>query len=74
MPVMLSFWGKEESKNSVLEQMSRRGYKLNTEGGKLKGTPCTIAGLNLLKFNVCVCSWFFIYLHALDFRRQSAVV
>uniref|UniRef100_A0AAX7SWA6 Helicase-like transcription factor n=1 Tax=Astatotilapia calliptera TaxID=8154 RepID=A0AAX7SWA6_ASTCA len=42
MPVMLSFWGKEESKNSVLEQMSRRGYKLNTEGGKLKGTPCTI--------------------------------
>uniref|UniRef100_A0AAX7U753 Helicase-like transcription factor n=1 Tax=Astatotilapia calliptera TaxID=8154 RepID=A0AAX7U753_ASTCA len=33
MPVMLSFWGKEESKNSVLEQMSRRGYKLNTEGG-----------------------------------------
>uniref|UniRef100_A0AAX7U494 Helicase-like transcription factor n=1 Tax=Astatotilapia calliptera TaxID=8154 RepID=A0AAX7U494_ASTCA len=51
MPVMLSFWGKEESKNSVLEQMSRRGYKLNTEGGKLKGTPCTIAGLNLLKFN-----------------------
>uniref|UniRef100_I3IWE4 Helicase like transcription factor n=1 Tax=Oreochromis niloticus TaxID=8128 RepID=I3IWE4_ORENI len=42
MPVMLSFWGKEESKNSVLEHMSRRGYKLNTEGGKLKGTPCTI--------------------------------
>uniref|UniRef100_A0A669DNC5 Helicase like transcription factor n=1 Tax=Oreochromis niloticus TaxID=8128 RepID=A0A669DNC5_ORENI len=38
MPVMLSFWGKEESKNSVLEHMSRRGYKLNTEGGKLKGT------------------------------------
>lgn len=37
MPVMLSFWGKEESKNSVLEHMSRRGYKLNTEGGKLKG-------------------------------------
>ncbi|XP_030574526.1 helicase-like transcription factor isoform X2 [Archocentrus centrarchus] len=37
MPVMLSFWGKEENKNSVLEHMTRRGYKLNTEGSILKG-------------------------------------
>ncbi|XP_040915954.1 helicase-like transcription factor isoform X2 [Toxotes jaculatrix] len=30
MPVMLSFWGKEENKNAVIECMARRGYKLNT--------------------------------------------
>ncbi|XP_067334713.1 helicase-like transcription factor isoform X1 [Channa argus] len=32
MPVMLSFWGKEENKNAVIECMARRGYKLNTGG------------------------------------------
>uniref|UniRef100_A0A8D0AV68 Helicase like transcription factor n=1 Tax=Sander lucioperca TaxID=283035 RepID=A0A8D0AV68_SANLU len=32
MPVMLSFWGKEENKNAVIEGMARRGYKLNTGG------------------------------------------
>ncbi|XP_026195328.1 helicase-like transcription factor [Anabas testudineus] len=32
MPVMLSFWGKEEKKNTVIEMMARRGYKLNTGG------------------------------------------
>lgn len=36
MPVILSFWGKEENKNSVLEHMTRRGYKLNTGGINLK--------------------------------------
>uniref|UniRef100_A0A673CFP0 Helicase-like transcription factor n=1 Tax=Sphaeramia orbicularis TaxID=375764 RepID=A0A673CFP0_9TELE len=34
MPVMLSFWGKEENKNTVVESMLRRGYKLNTGGIK----------------------------------------
>ncbi|XP_020494331.2 helicase-like transcription factor [Labrus bergylta] len=37
MPVMLSFWGKEESKNAVVESMARRGYKLNTSGSKSTG-------------------------------------
>lgn len=32
MPVILSFWGKEENKNAVTECMARRGYKLNTGG------------------------------------------
>ncbi|XP_059208866.1 helicase-like transcription factor isoform X2 [Centropristis striata] len=30
MPVMLSFWGKEENKKAVIESMARRGFKLNT--------------------------------------------
>ncbi|XP_071768487.2 helicase-like transcription factor [Centroberyx gerrardi] len=30
MPVMLSFWGKEENKDAVMERMARHGYKLNT--------------------------------------------
>uniref|UniRef100_A0A673C965 Helicase-like transcription factor n=1 Tax=Sphaeramia orbicularis TaxID=375764 RepID=A0A673C965_9TELE len=38
MPVMLSFWGKEENKNTVVESMLRRGYKLNTGGIKSAGT------------------------------------
>uniref|UniRef100_A0A3P8T179 Helicase like transcription factor n=1 Tax=Amphiprion percula TaxID=161767 RepID=A0A3P8T179_AMPPE len=33
MPVNLSFWGKEENKNTVMESMARRGYKLNTGVG-----------------------------------------
>ncbi|XP_067471478.1 helicase-like transcription factor isoform X2 [Thunnus thynnus] len=37
MPVMLSFWGKEENKNAVNEVMARRGYKLNTGGIKPAG-------------------------------------
>lgn len=40
MPVMLSFWGKEENKNTVMEQMLRRGYKLNmnmNDGSGAKG-------------------------------------
>ncbi|KAM3595017.1 uncharacterized protein V6R79_017166 [Siganus canaliculatus] len=32
MPVMLSFWGKEENQKAVTELMARRGYKLNTAG------------------------------------------
>ncbi|XP_028420940.1 helicase-like transcription factor isoform X1 [Perca flavescens] len=38
MPVMLSFWGKEENKNAVIEGMARRGYKLNTGGSSATGT------------------------------------
>lgn len=34
MPVMLSFWGKEENKSAVMEKLARRGFKLNPgEGG-----------------------------------------
>uniref|UniRef100_A0A671VD37 Helicase like transcription factor n=1 Tax=Sparus aurata TaxID=8175 RepID=A0A671VD37_SPAAU len=43
MPVMLSFWGKEEHKATVNEFMARRGFKLNTSGsGGATGTD----GLN----------------------------
>lgn len=38
MPVMLSFWGKEEDKAAVIEMMARRGYKLNTSVSGLTGT------------------------------------
>uniref|UniRef100_A0AAQ6A2M1 Helicase-like transcription factor n=1 Tax=Amphiprion ocellaris TaxID=80972 RepID=A0AAQ6A2M1_AMPOC len=38
MPVNLSFWGKEENKNTVMESMARRGYKLNTGVGIQAGT------------------------------------
>lgn len=50
MPVMLSFWGKEENKSTVMEKLAQRGFKLNAgEGGAagingLKSTasiPCT---------------------------------
>ncbi|KAK2826488.1 hypothetical protein Q5P01_020702 [Channa striata] len=41
MPVMLSFWGKEENKNAVMESMARRGYKLNTGGMKPLGANQT---------------------------------
>ncbi|KAM9341379.1 helicase-like transcription factor [Symphorus nematophorus] len=37
MPVMLSFWGKEENKTAVIECMARRGYKLNTGLNKQMG-------------------------------------
>ncbi|KAM9354767.1 helicase-like transcription factor isoform 2-T2 [Pholidichthys leucotaenia] len=37
MPVMLSFWAKEENKKAVIEHMARRGYKLNTAGSKSSG-------------------------------------
>lgn len=39
MPVMLSFWGKEENKNAVIESMARHGFKLNS---KPTGTHATI--------------------------------
>lgn len=29
MPVMLSFWGKEENKSAVMEKLARRGFTLN---------------------------------------------
>ncbi|XP_034531101.1 helicase-like transcription factor [Notolabrus celidotus] len=32
MPLMLSFWGREENKNAVTEYLTRRGFKLNTSG------------------------------------------
>lgn len=35
MPVMLSFWGKEENKSAVTELMARRGYKLNSGGSEM---------------------------------------
>lgn len=36
MPVMLSFWGKEENKFAVMEKLARRGFKLNPgEGGAM---------------------------------------
>ncbi|XP_072221362.1 helicase-like transcription factor isoform X1 [Leuresthes tenuis] len=38
MPVMLSFWGKEENKKAVNDYMARRGYKLNTDGSGPTGT------------------------------------
>uniref|UniRef100_G3P9F7 Helicase-like transcription factor n=1 Tax=Gasterosteus aculeatus aculeatus TaxID=481459 RepID=G3P9F7_GASAC len=41
MPLMLSFWGQEENKKAVMESMARRGYKLNTGGGKATGTSRT---------------------------------
>ncbi|XP_075873771.1 helicase-like transcription factor isoform X2 [Nelusetta ayraudi] len=34
MPVMLSFWGKEENKSAVTDLMARRGYKLNSGGSE----------------------------------------
>lgn len=37
MPVILSFWGKEENRKAVNEYMARRGYKLNTGGIMLTG-------------------------------------
>ncbi|XP_041828646.1 helicase-like transcription factor isoform X2 [Melanotaenia boesemani] len=37
MPVMLSFWGKEENKKAVVERMARLGYKLNTDGSGPEG-------------------------------------
>nr|XP_019963813.1 PREDICTED: helicase-like transcription factor [Paralichthys olivaceus] len=41
MPVMLSFWGREENKNAVIESMARRGYRLNTGGSKSTGANQT---------------------------------
>ncbi|CAK6979998.1 helicase-like transcription factor [Scomber scombrus] len=41
MPVILSFWGKEENKNAVTEAMVRRGFKLDTGGIKLAGANQT---------------------------------
>lgn len=38
MPVMLSFWGKEENKAAVTDLMARRGFKLNTGGSGPTGT------------------------------------
>lgn len=35
MPVMLSFWGKEENKSAVTDLMTRRGYKLNSGGSEV---------------------------------------
>ncbi|XP_029350420.1 helicase-like transcription factor isoform X1 [Echeneis naucrates] len=41
MPVMLSFWGREEKKTAVIECMARRGYKLNTGGIMASGANQT---------------------------------
>ncbi|XP_028251174.1 helicase-like transcription factor [Parambassis ranga] len=37
MPVMLSFWGNEENKNTVIEYLARWGFKLNTDGSRSEG-------------------------------------
>uniref|UniRef100_A0A8D3C5L9 Helicase-like transcription factor n=1 Tax=Scophthalmus maximus TaxID=52904 RepID=A0A8D3C5L9_SCOMX len=37
MPVTLSFWGREENKNAVVENMARRGFKLNTSTSRPTG-------------------------------------
>ncbi|KAM4625187.1 helicase-like transcription factor isoform 2-T2 [Polymixia lowei] len=41
MPVTLSFWGKEENKDAVMQQMTRHGYKLNTGGNGPTGAVMT---------------------------------
>ncbi|XP_049452443.1 helicase-like transcription factor isoform X1 [Epinephelus fuscoguttatus] len=38
MPVMLSFWGKEENKKTVIERMARHGYKLAPGAVSVTGT------------------------------------
>lgn len=42
MPVMLSFWGKEENKSAVTEVMARRGYKLNSSGATGTNTKSAV--------------------------------
>lgn len=46
MPVMLSFWGKEENKAAVTDFMTRRGFKLNTGGSGATGTKKEGGALN----------------------------
>uniref|UniRef100_A0A671VIF1 Helicase like transcription factor n=1 Tax=Sparus aurata TaxID=8175 RepID=A0A671VIF1_SPAAU len=49
MPVMLSFWGKEEHKATVNEFMARRGFKLNTSGsGGATGTDGMTIDLHIV--------------------------
>nr|XP_040055550.1 LOW QUALITY PROTEIN: helicase-like transcription factor [Gasterosteus aculeatus aculeatus] len=48
MPLMLSFWGQEENKKAVMESMARRGYKLNTGGGKATGANPNSHGASAL--------------------------
>ena len=36
MPVLLSFWGKEENKDQVKGQLGRHGYKLGPPGDRTK--------------------------------------
>nr|XP_020472266.1 helicase-like transcription factor isoform X2 [Monopterus albus]XP_020472267.1 helicase-like transcription factor isoform X2 [Monopterus albus] len=45
MPVMLSFLGKEENKNTVIQYMSNHGYKLNTGGIASRGSYQTYNSL-----------------------------
>ncbi|XP_061598880.1 helicase-like transcription factor [Cololabis saira] len=37
MPVMVSFWGKEENRDAVMKHLASRGYKLNADGSGIKG-------------------------------------
>lgn len=48
MPVMLSFWGKEENKAAVTDLMARRGFKLNIGGSGATGTIKKGGTLNCL--------------------------
>ncbi|XP_076013892.1 helicase-like transcription factor [Genypterus blacodes] len=41
MPVSLSFWGKEEDKDAVVQCMARSGFKLNTSTSRLTGASTT---------------------------------
>jgi len=56
MPLMLSFWGKEENQQTVKDNMACRGFKLNTGGGKATGTktnaPQTASGLTRILVGV----------------------
>ncbi|XP_077417628.1 helicase-like transcription factor isoform X2 [Vanacampus margaritifer] len=52
MPVILSFWGKDENKSAVIQRLARYGYKLNTGANqKLYGSA---AGMALNKRGVTV--------------------
>ncbi|XP_068435943.1 helicase-like transcription factor [Clinocottus analis] len=48
MPLMLSFWGKEENKTAVSDSMTRRGFKLNTGVGKATGANQNSQGARAL--------------------------
>lgn len=62
MPVILSFWGKEENKANVYKALARRGYKLDTDPGKSTGTviqfACISARYFIFFLTSCFMSWY----------------
>ncbi|XP_037097058.1 helicase-like transcription factor isoform X3 [Syngnathus acus] len=46
MPVILSFWGKEENKSAVVQRLARYGYKLNTGANQKLSSSGAGTGLN----------------------------